>query len=238
MQILQQSKEQAQAPGCYGAASVFGSDSKVCQACVAFDPCGATSLRTLEFIQSTINVKDLLAKHERARQVAIARAAANKPTPVVKPKLFANAPVIPTQAERTVAQPALPATVERRTAVERVKFGISPAHQAIIASIKNVKAREVATSLCESNKMNECIKDLPRSVNPFATSGPQFVRITCDMLLRGGFTQARLKTRLVVERSMTEGSASSHSSLICGIFSAFGLTVRKGDEYTLNPALG
>jgi len=237
MELLQQSKEQARAPGCYGAASVFGSDSTVCQACVAFESCGATSVRTLEMIQSVVNVKDLLAKHERSRQIAIARAAAGRPPTAQKVKLFANAPVIPTQAERPVCQPALPAKVERRTAVERVKFEISEEHQAIIASIRNIKAREVATSLCENNKITECVRDLPNSINPFNQGGPHYVRITCDMLLHGGYTQARLKSRLISERGMTEGGASSHASLICAIFVKFGLIVGKDGEYTLNPAL-
>lgn len=228
---LQQPKDQAQAPGCFGAASVYGTDSEICKACVAYESCGAAAYRTLEFIQSTINVRDILAKHAAARQIAVARSA--ETTPTARGKLFPHAPINTTQ----VSQPVLPLIVKRKTTVERVKYEISAEFAAIIEGINSVKAREVATALCESNKITECFADLPRSVNPFDTSGPHYVRITCDMLLHGGFTQAQLKKRLVTDRGMTEGGASSHSSLICAIFMAFGLMVGKDGRFTLNPAL-
>lgn len=218
-----------QAPGCYGAASVFSMDSQVCQACVAFQECGDAAIKTLEAIKSTINVTDILARHQAARQKAMA----------IKVKRQAPQPV--EQSPIPVAQPKpIDKPVERKTAMQRVTFEISGADQAVIMKIgeKSVKTKEQAIVLCKQNKINAMRADLPKGVNPFDTSGPSFLRVACDMLLRGGFTKATYKARLMADLAWTDGTAGSHVAIACALLYSFGIVVGKGDGFALNPALG
>lgn len=218
-----------QAPGCFGAASVFSMDSQVCQACVAFKDCGDKAIETLEAIKSTINVADILTRHQAARQKALA----NKPKPVA-PQPIEQSP-IPIAQPKPITKP-----VERKTAMQRVTFEISEADQAVIMRIgeKSVKTKEQAVVLCKQNKINAMRWNLPKGLNPFSTSGPAFLRIACDMLINGGFTKASYKARLVADLSWTDGTAGSHVAIACALLFAFGIVVGKDDSFVLNPALG
>lgn len=218
-----------QAPGCYGAASVYSMDSQVCQACVAFRQCGDEALKTLDSIKSVINVTDLLARHQAARQRA--QQARVKPA---APQPVAQSPI-------PVAQPApITKPVERKTTVQRVTFAISDDDQAIIMKIgeKNVKTKEQAIVLCKTNKVAAMRKDLPQAANPFATSGPAFMRVACNLVLSGGFTKASLKAQLMQDLGWTDGTAASHVAMVCVILFAFGIVKLEGDKFVLNPALG
>lgn len=218
-----------QAPGCFGAASVYSMDSKACQQCVAFEKCGVAAIKTLEGIRSVVDISDILKRHQAAR--------AKSRTENVKPT--ASVPVEPSPIP--VAQPKpISKPVERRTPMERVTFEISEADQAVLMIIgeKSIKTREQAIVLCKQNKINAMREGLPKGDNPFATSGPQFLRIVCNMIVSGGFTKASFKARLMEELTWTDGTAGSHVAITCALLYSFGIIVGKEGSFVLNPALG
>ncbi len=228
--MSQAAMPEAQAPGCFGAASVFSMDSKVCQACPAFNVCGDASIKTLEQIRDTVNVRDLLARHAAARL----RAQQGKPANVA-PQPIAVSP-IPVAQRAPIAKP-----VERKTAVERVTFSISDDDQHVIAILgeQSSKTKEQAIVLCKQNKINDCRSMLPKGVNPFAKSGPSYLRVACDMLISGPVTKASLRLRLVKELSWTDNTAGSHVAIACALLYAFQITIPDGEgAFILNPALG
>lgn len=214
------------APGCFGAASVYGSDSQICRACHAFERCGEKSIQTLEAIKASIDVRDLLARHSRTRSMASFQ-------------IEASRPVIPSPLP--VAQPKQPkGTVERKTPVERVTFHIAVEDQDAIAVLeqKSSKVAKQALVLCKTNKINECRSHLPRGLNPFSTSGPRFFFVACDMLLNGGFTKASLKARLMKEFGWTDNTAGSHVAIAVGVLAGMGIVKLLPDNCILNPELG
>lgn len=213
------------APGCFGAASVFSMDSAVCQGCVAFKECGDAAIETLQAIKTALDVRDLLARHTAARQRHAAQPSA-PPAPAVDP-----AP--------PVAQPKVDQAIVRKTPMQRVVFDISAAQQAVIDRItaSNKKAGEQAVSLARNNRINDMHAMLPQRVNPFATSGPGYLRVACDLLLHGGFTKASLKTSLMQAFNWTDGTAASHVTLAMVVLVGFKVADVSSGKIVLHPDL-
>lgn len=212
------------APGCFGAPSVFGSDSAVCNACSAFGGCSEASELRLQKIRPLVDVSDLIARHKAARASA-ALASKRDAAPVVT-----NSP-----QPAPITQP-----VERKTTKEKITFEVSETDQAVLLRLgsKNAKAHSQAIILCKNNKVNECRAMLPRGQNPFAESGPNFLRVACDLLISGGFSKAQLKSELMNRLSWTDGTAASHVAISAGLLLAFSLIVEETGIYVVNPALG
>jgi hypothetical protein len=216
------------AAGCFGAASVYSTDSTVCQACPAFAACGVKALETLESIRDFVDVRDLLKKHAAARLKVQQRLS---PPGLAKP--LEPSPI-------RVAQPA-PVTepIERKTASAKVDLPISDADQAVIQSLsKSVKAKEAAVSLCKAGKVDEMRAGLPLQRNPFATEGPKYLRVACDMLMRGGFTKASLRHKMIEQLGWTNDTAASHVAVGVALLYAFGIAIPDtSGAFTMNPAL-
>jgi hypothetical protein len=215
-----------QAPGCFGAASTYSTDSAVCRACVAYQACGQVAYERLQALREIVNIKDLLAQHENARR----KAQLATPTPS-HPMVTSPIPV---------TQPNVAAIVERTTPVAKVAYAVSVEDQRVIDALgaKSVKAKEAAATLCRNNRVNDMRAMLPRGQNPFAKGGPQYLRIVCDMLLRGGLTKAQYKARLVKELDWADGTAGSHVAVGCALLYSFGIMVQDPQErFVLNPAL-
>jgi hypothetical protein len=216
-----------QAPGCFGAASVYSSDSSVCQACVGYQACGAAALVTLEAIRATVDVRDLLKKH------AAARAKAN-PAPAAPPAPVEKSP-LPVKQPCVIDKP-----IERKTPQEKVEFSLTADMTATIARIaaQNKKAAIQATRLCEQGHMRMLRAMLPRGGNPFVESGPAYLRVVCDALIGGGFTRAQLRVDMAEKLGWTEDTAASHISQAIAILGAFRIVGKDGDKIVLHPALG
>jgi hypothetical protein len=209
------------APGCFASASVFSVDSAVCNACPVFADCSNESLVALQRIQSSINVSDLLAKHERAKQKTQIGKMASLPKP----------PSVPSVSSSTMGK------VERKTKVEKVKFSINAENVEVIQNITNSKAQKAATVLCKSNLLQKAQKELPTGRNAFATEGPSYLRVTCDLLIAGGFTKASLTEALVSRLGWSKGAASSHTSIACGLLTAFGLMQETSGKFVISPSV-
>lgn len=212
------------APGCFGAASVFSHDSAVCRGCVVFDKCGEKARQRLEEIKELVNVSDLLKRHEKAKKLM---------APVRAKRAEEDAAKLPQDApkKKPVTTP-----VERKTTVAKVSFEIDEESKNVIAKISNQKAAGQAVILCKSNMIEIARSELAAGRNPFATSGPRYLFVACDMLLRGGFTRASLKQEMQQQLSWTESTAASHVSIVVGLFPAFNIIEAKGDAFILSPA--
>lgn len=210
------------APGCFGAASVYSLDGEICRKCSVYNECGADAHATLARIRGTINVSDIITRHEKARELTRAQAAANAPKP---------------EAVASTAQPApITAPVDRKTTVQRVYFEVSADQQEAIARIGPKKTKELAISLCKMNKVRAIHSDVLAGVNPFAESGPSFMRVACALLVKGAFTKASLKTELMDELGWTDGTAAAHVSQAIGFLEAFGVIVGDKSGYIVKPA--
>jgi hypothetical protein len=216
-----------QAPGCFGAASTYSTDSVVCQACVAYQPCGVAAYERLQSLRTVVNVKDLLAQHEKARlKATFARQAPAEP--VVKSP-------IPIKPAEVIQKP-----LERATPVVKVAFEVSPQDQRVVDAIgaKSVKAKEAAAVLCKNNRINDMRAMLPRGQNPFRQTGPRYLRVACDMLIAGGLTKATYKARMMKELDWSDGTAGSHVAVACALLYGFGIMTQDDlGGFVLNPQL-
>jgi hypothetical protein len=240
----------AMAPGCFAAASVFSHDSQVCRQCGVFDQCAGEAVRTLEAIQSTVNVRDLLARHEAARKKVRG--------PMPGPALLAQAQAM--QAERQapavsdvaramleqeedevvaavpVTQAELPKTpVARTTKVEKVEMPVTDDDAAILAALPK-KAAEHAARFIKAGLIDAMRKDLSAGSNPFATAKPEFMRIVCDALISGGTTRSALKQRFIDELGWGDSAASSHVSQAFPLMTRFHIAVENDGRLELTPA--
>lgn len=207
------------APGCFGAASVFSHDSKVCRGCIAFENCGQASLATLDRIQSMMDVRDLLKRHEKAKAKYDAeREAAIIATPAEEGE------GLPPRREREVP-------VERKTRMTAVNIEVDEESQTVIARIGNKKARDQAIALCKANMIDRVREALTANENPFAERGPGFLRVFCDLLLRGPFTRSQYRERLKADLSWSDGSANSHCAIAQALMTTFGFAAMSGETF-------
>ncbi|WKZ86249.1 hypothetical protein N5B55_04685 [Ralstonia pickettii] len=235
MQLFADVTAPAGAPACFAAASVFSHDSIVCRACASFGECSSASVKTLEAIRQTINVEDLLRRHENARR----RLAKQPVAQAQEPKLEA-AQATPDDEDEVVpamqpAKPVLPAPVERKTKVEKVALEVTATDEEILRGLP-VKAREHAERFCRAGLIDAMRKDLQAGRNTFAQSKPEFMRVVCDCLIAGGASRSALRAALMQRLSWSEGTASSHVSMAVPILLRFNIAVEKDGALTLIPA--
>ncbi|UUZ75405.1 hypothetical protein LP414_27195 [Polaromonas sp. P1(28)-13] len=218
---VQSASTAAQAPGCFGSPSVYSVDSSVCAACASYNTCRVASHATLEKIRGTINVSDVLARHAKARLAAITDSAIKYPVD--------NAPPL-------AAQPKpIRDKVVRNTPVARVVFDVSANHEQIISTLA-VKTGELARQQLKQNRLSAIAPALKQGLNPYAESGPKFLRIACDLLLKGGFTRTSLNRAMVSEFAWQETTAGPHVAQVCGLFNAFDITQETNGTFTPKPA--
>ena len=208
------------APACFAAASVFAHDSTVCKACPVFAECAEASLKTLEAIRGVINVEDLIRRHAKARMKAInvEEVAAEEREP---------------EPTGPLMQPVETKPVERKTAAVKVSFDVSPDDSALLFKISNVNAREVAYTIVKTHGIEGIKSALREGRNPYAESGPSFLRVTLQMLLEGGFTKGSLRKRMEVELGWGESTAASQVGQAVGILVAFKIAHEKSSVFTL-----
>lgn len=214
------------APGCFGAATVFSHDSVVCQSCPMFQECSVAALERLNSIKQIVNVSDLLAKHAKAQKGQQAIRAARRKDAVE------NAPK---PVQKSLQKPEVTEPVERQTQVAKVTFEIDAATQQVIARIPNQKAAQQAIVLCKANKIEIAKAALTSGINPFADGGPKYLFVACELLLDKGFTRATLKEALMEKLSWTDTTAASHVSIAVGLLPAFDIARLDGDMFVLSP---
>lgn len=217
----------AKAPGCFGSASVYSQDGEMCQRCVAFTECGHTAIQSLATLRTLVDVTDIIKRHQAARHKAN-----NTMAPPRSNSLEIT--TVPVTKALPVVAPIL-----RQTTKARVTFEISQKDQNVIAMIgkSSVKAMEQAVVLCKYNLITEGIIALKRQENPFAKTGPAWLRVACAMLLEEGFTKASLRERLVKDLEWTDGTAASHVSMAWFILASFKIAVFTDNKFVLNPDL-
>jgi hypothetical protein len=209
------------APGCFGAASVFSHDSKTCKACPQFNQCADLSLERLQSISGTVNVTDLMRKHQRAQQRASIDRAAQQEEEEVK-----NGRVI--QRAKPIGQ------IQRKSTVEKVAFEIDPETQTAIANIGNKKANAFALTLCKNMTVDQIRADFRAGLNPFKS--PNWLHTVGNMLCGDPFTKAQLKVQFMTEFNWSDGTAGSHVSIAVALVTGIGIAMEHQGSFMLSPA--
>ncbi len=212
------------APACFGAVSCFSHESAVCKECPAFEQCIPAVTETLNRIKGVINVEDHLKKHEKAKKEARARIEER-----MKQEMAEKA------AERK-EMPMPEMKVPRKTKVEKVEFKLTDDQNTLIAELP-VKAQSFAVQLCKTGLVDRIKKDLTAGVNPLEKTGPKWLAILIEMLIKGGVTRAQLKSEYMSRLEWSDGTAGSHTSLAFKIFQAFEIAVESESKLIANPKL-
>lgn len=206
----------AQSPGCFGSPSVYSLDSSVCAACASYNTCRRAAHVTLENIRGAINVSDVLARHAKARLTAISNAADKFPV---------------ADAEATAQPKPLKDKVIRKTPVAVVMFDVSASDEQIISTLA-VKTGELARQQIKQNLLSTVAPALKQGLNPYASVGPKFLRLACDLLNKGGFTRASLNREMITQFAWQHTTAGPHVAQVCGLFNAFGITQEIDGTFT------
>lgn len=206
------------APGCFGAASCFSSDSEVCKQCPASSQCLVEVGKTLERIKGVLNVTDYIKKHEKAK------AAAKKQ-------------VEEAAAERQVTTMPLPGKkVERKTKVEAITYELTAEQNELVATLP-VKAQSFVVQLCKTGLASRIRADLARGENPMTECGPKWLALTIDCLIKGPVSKSDLKSTFVDAFGWTPETAASHTSLAFKIFPALDIAKMESSKMIANPDL-
>ncbi|MCY1371408.1 hypothetical protein D9M69_585480 [compost metagenome] len=112
-----------------------------------------------------------------------------------------------------------------------VTLEVDEASQTVIARIGNKKARDQAIALCKANMIDRVRAALTANENPFAERGPAFLRVFCDLLLRGPFTRMQYRERLKADLSWSDGSANSHCAIAQALMTTFGFAAMSGETF-------
>ena len=218
-------EEAQQAPACFGAPSCYATDSKICQACVAYGKCGDEVTHSLVRIKNIINVDDLLHKHNQAlskqraeRLQAEKKVSASSAPDIEKPMR------------------ATPKSVERTSKVEKIVFEIDEKTSELIEALP-VKARPFAAQLCKSGLVTKIKKEIKDGVNSLESTGPKWLSTALANLIDGGFSHAGLRAVFVEELKWTENTAASHVSLAVKLFTMFEIAIKDGQSIVVNPEL-
>ena len=171
----------------------------------------------MEAIKGLVNVSDILKKHDAAKHKTA------------------------TQTQQSSAPlsegDSITAPVDRKTAVEKVTFGISEADQSIIDSISQVNGKKIASKLCSQGLMNKLRAELKAGRNALVQSGPRYMSVMVDSLISGGFDKRELKALYVANTGMSESAAASHVSFAVPVMMAFGFVQEISGRYVLHPSL-
>ena len=208
----------AGAPGCFGAASCFASDSEICKQCPASAQCLIEVGKTLEKIKGVINVADYLKKHEKAKEAA-------------RKKVEESA------AARPMTTMPLPGKkVERKTKVETITYELTDEQNKLVAELP-VKAQSFVVQLCKTGLATRIKADLKQGKNPMSECGPKWLALTIDCLIKGGITKSDLKNTFVDAFGWTPETAASHTSLAFKIFPALDIATVEGSNMVAHPSL-
>jgi hypothetical protein len=119
----------------------------------------------------------------------------------------------------------------------RRKYGIEPLLRRPPTALERRKTK--AVTLQWPVKVREHLDriaarglDLPRAVrmraNPFADAPPAFLRVSFDLLLRGGFSREELRAHLMRTQSWSDGTALSHVGIAVGVLLGTGAAQEEG----------
>jgi hypothetical protein len=211
------------APGCFGAASVFSHDSDICKRCPAFAACADKAVETLAAIKDVICVTDLLTRHKVAKRKAQA---------VLKAEDERAAKEAP---PGNIEKPVTLEPTERKTPLTKVKIELSAQDESVVATLP-VKIRPLAITLISSGATAELRKALQTKDASGVKSVPAWLRIALSALCSGGFTRASLRAALIAELGWTDSTAASHVSMVVALLPTFGATQETDGRIVVTPA--
>jgi hypothetical protein len=214
------------APGCYASPSVFAQDSTICQQCPAFDSCSAACLETLKALRDKINVEDILARHRQATASRIERAAPE----LIKQDYSKFMPAMRKPPEQKI---------ERKAAKVAIATELTSDQEAVIASIPQKNARELAAKWVKKGLLEHIRVELAARRNPFANQKVNHEFVACELIVAGPVTKLALKKafmkRLGARQPWDEATASSHVGIVMPVLVAFKIAIETDEGFMLNP---
>lgn len=210
---------QLQAPGCFGAASVYTIDSDVCKQCQAYAGCGEESLKVLSSIRERVSVEDLLKKHKAIKLRTVSQSV--------------SAPV-DSRPEALKAQPVVK-NVERKTTTIKVDFEISEGDMMMIGKLP-AKAQPVAIRIIKSGAAEQIRAGLAVGKNACPEKMATFLKEAINLMIaEGGFTKRRLVEHFIERQVLSpESQVSPAIAIIIGC--QFG-TINAAGQIVVNPKL-
>lgn len=198
----------AQSPGCFGAMTVYSSDSNVCKSCAGFKECGVECVQTLASLRATIDVDSIIAKHRKLREKFLKRREAESAAPPAEPKPEPPKPMKEPEPMMATAAPA-----------KNDEVGLT---------ISKGKTKKVTLQMLPMPAM-VLRAQLLAGVNPF-NQGDQlgYMRVACQMLLEGGLTHMSLRQRLA-----SEGLPAAHRQLAIALLRAAGAVEENNGIYVI-----
>lgn len=199
-------------PGCFASASIYSSDSKVCQACPAAALCADAALETLKRIRATVNVDALIAKHRVARPAS----------PLVQPKPQAQTPA---QTQQML--------------LDRVLLTLGAEDQAAIKRMSNAKAQQIAVTLLANGELAQAKRRLAQGQHPMTTGRPKWLAEHFAALIEanGQVERSTLRQAMGQRMQWNKQTADPHTSMFVAIgvglrlvdFDGATITIRKED---------
>jgi hypothetical protein len=181
------------APGCFGHASIFKHESKICGACDSFDVCESVVGERLQSFSAKANLADFIARHDNGN---IARGA--------------TARVSSTNSVDSK-------NVERKQPVSRVRRVFTEVEQNIISSLPK-KTQGDVQRIFEQRLDKTMLESITSKVNPFPFKGKRYLHVACELLIRdGGFTKQSLREHYIRRLSWTKQTSFAHVSMVIAI---------------------
>ena len=223
------------APACFAAASVFAHESAMCKRCCAYDACTDASYETLQAVQTRVDVRDLLRKHQAARAIMGKLPEPNEPT--LAPKAETD------EAQKRPFKPRLP-TIERKTRVAYQAEAFTDHEQELLSQSRNKHTKALAKLLWSVGLTATLIyTELRKGTNPCDDAAPRYFSVLCDLLIRGEVTRPLLREELEKRGAKSGGgqspsTAASHASFLFEFVKLFGIAQEKSGALVLSPIPG
>lgn len=186
-------------PGCFGSPSVFSVDSAVCRSCSSGAECQPKAHETLERIKNSVDVRDLLVRHEKIKAAVAAK----------NPRPHPGNPISWRELSIKDDKP-----VARSTERVKTEYEVSEVEMALLSKCPE-SVQKVAIDIVKKGYKVNFVAALNQRKNPFAGYSLNFIEIAGDLLLQGSFSREDYTERL--QRITKAQEASCRSKVSIGI---------------------
>lgn len=194
--------------GCYGAPSVFQHGSPTCNRCANFSACATEVRETLAHLAGQVDVSDLVIEHRNA--------------------MIEAGDALPMPAPAEVQAPL----IERKDPARKVKYALSADQKAVVERLPK-KAAKILDTLIRNGKLEAMLNQPQKGINPFRGGTPNWMEVTFDALIAGGFSKKELKELLMSRLQWGETTAFPHVTKAVAITTAVGVVREEAGRFVL-----
>lgn len=195
------------ARGCFGAPSVFQHKSPACGRCSDRAGCVEQVRDNLPLVGERVDASDIAIEFRNGQIEA-----------------GGIEPVIPPASQSPIPDRAVP--------TRKVKYVLSAEQQAICNALPK-KAGKVLDTLIRNGKLDAMLSQPKLGINPFRDGTPNWMEVTFDALLSGGFSKKSLKELLMSRLRWGETTAFPHVTKAVSILTAIGVIREEHGVFTL-----